>query len=43
MANKRELASVSPAFPLFSRCSRRELQIVARHIDMAGCPGARFS
>jgi CRP-like cAMP-binding protein len=33
MANKRELVERLAAVPLFSRCSRRELQIVARHID----------
>ena len=33
MANKRELVERLATVPLFSRCSRRELQIVARHID----------
>ena len=33
MANKRELVERLANVPLFSRCSRRELQIVARHID----------
>jgi CRP-like cAMP-binding protein len=38
MAKKRELAERLGAVPLFSRCSRRELQIVARHTEMAEMP-----
>jgi CRP-like cAMP-binding protein len=33
MAKKRELVDRLANVPLFSRCSRRDLQIVARHID----------
>lgn len=38
MAKKRELVERLATIPLFSRCSRRELQIVARHIDTIRFP-----
>jgi CRP-like cAMP-binding protein len=38
MAKKRELAERLGVVPLFSRCSRRELQIVARHTEIADIP-----
>lgn len=38
MAKKRELAERLGAVPLFSRCSRRELQIVVRHTEIADVP-----
>ena len=41
MSARRELASGLGAVPLFSACSKRDLQIVARHTEVVDVPAGR--